>query len=49
LLDFYCKVLGIVATADSLFDSLGGAVRKLLSKRSCIPVWKTYNHRCFAQ
>ena len=32
--EFYCIVLGIVATVVSLIDNLGGAVNKMSTKRN---------------
>jgi len=38
-------VLGIIATAVSLIDSFGGAVRKLSNERSSIPIMEKVWHR----
>jgi len=38
--EFYCKVLGIVATVVSLINSHGGAVRELPNKTNRISLWK---------
>jgi len=37
------NVLGIVTTAVSLIDSLGGTLPKLSNKRSNIPLWKMHD------
>jgi len=39
--EFYCK--GVVATAVSLINRFGGAMREVLNEGSCIQLWKKYD------
>jgi len=40
--ELYCTELGVVTTVICLIDSRCGAVRKLSTKRSSTPLWKTH-------